>query len=52
MENNAVSRSSMPVLKTRWSLMKMLAHVKEKATLEPSNLLPEGRGPPQASLFD
>jgi hypothetical protein len=33
-------------------IKKMLAHLKEKATLEPSNLLPEDRGPPQAGLFD
>jgi len=30
----------------------MLAHLKEKATLEPSNLSPEDRGPLHAGLFD
>jgi hypothetical protein len=33
-------------------IKKMLAHLKGKAILEPPNLLPEDRGPPQAGLFD
>ena len=32
-------------------IKKILAHLKEKAAPEPTNLLPEGRAPPQAELF-
>jgi len=32
-------------------IKKILAHLKEKASPEPTNLLPSVRAPPQAELF-
>ncbi len=32
-------------------IKKILAHLKEKTSPEPTNLLPEDRAPPQAELF-